>query len=436
MIGSATNTVIGEEIYSFASKIFPICRSLTGSGVRHTLQEINNLGIDLKIYKVPSGTKVYDWQVPDEWNISDAFIIDPAGEKILDFQDSNLHVVGYSEPIDAELSLVELLPHLHSLPERPAAVPYVTSYYERRWGFCLTENQKKKLKPGTYRAVIKSTLEPGEMNYGEVLIQGRSSKEIFLSTYICHPSMANNEVSGPAVLAFIAKTLQEFKEDLNFSYRIVFIPETIGAIAYVSRNLKVLQERVIAGLNVTCVGDDRAYSYLPSRAGDTLADRALKTVLPHFDKKYKHYTFLQRGSDERQYCAPGVDLPVCSFMRSKYGEYPEYHTSDDNLQLISANGLRDSFLVVQKWMQVLERNAIYQAKILCEPQLGKRGLYSTLGGQETGDSLGKKLTDVFTYADGRKDLIEVSEIIGLSFDETAMLAQMLEEQHIIEELER
>jgi len=358
MIGSATNTVIGEEIYSFASKIFPICRSLTGSGVRHTLQEINNLGIDLKIYKVPSGTKVYDWQVPDEWNISDAFIIDPAGEKILDFQDSNLHVVGYSEPIDAELSLVELLPHLHSLPERPAAVPYVTSYYERRWGFCLTENQKKKLKPGTYRAVIKSTLEPGEVNYGEVLIQGRSSKEIFLSTYICHPSMANNEVSGPAVLAFIAKTLQEFKEDLNFSYRIVFIPETIGAIAYVSRNLKVLQERVIAGLNVTCVGDDRAYSYLPSRAGDTLADRALKTVLPHFDKKYKHYTFLQRGSDERQYCAPGVDLPVCSFMRSKYGEYPEYHTSDDNLQLISANGIRDSLLVIQKWMHVFERNVI------------------------------------------------------------------------------
>ena len=423
----------GREIYSFARRIFPITRSLTGEGVRQTLLEIKKLGVDLRICKVSSGTEVYDWHIPNEWNISEAFIIGPAGEKIVDFRDNNLHVVGYSEPVDLELSLDELLSHVHSLPQRPAAIPYVTSYYERRWGFCMSENQRKELKPGKYRAVIKSTLKPGEMNYGEVLIPGRSPKEVFLSTYICHPSMANNEVSGPAVLSFIAKFLQESKEQPNLSYRIVFVPETIGAIAYISRNLKVLQEQVLAGMNVTCVGDDRAYSYLPSRQGNTLADRALRTVLPHFDKNFKRYSFIQRGSDERQYCAPGVDLPVCSFMRSKYGEYPEYHTSDDNLQLISADALGDSFLVIQKWVAILDNNTRYRVKVRCEPQLGKRGLYSTLGGQENGQSLGKKLTDVFTYSDGEKDTLEVSKIIGLSFEETHRLAKILLEHDLIEE---
>jgi aminopeptidase-like protein len=423
----------GREIYSFARRIFPITRSLTGEGVRQTLLEIKKLGVDLRICKVSSGTEVYDWHIPNEWNISEAFIIGPAGEKIVDFRDNNLHVVGYSEPVDLELSLDELLSHVHSLPQRPAAIPYVTSYYERRWGFCMSENQRKELKPGKYRAVIKSTLKPGEMNYGEVLIPGRSPKEVFLSTYICHPSMANNEVSGPAVLSFIAKSLQESKEQPNLSYRIVFVPETIGAIAYISRNLKVLQEQVLAGMNVTCVGDDRAYSYLPSRQGNTLADRALRTVLPHFDKNFKRYSFIQRGSDERQYCAPGVDLPVCSFMRSKYGEYPEYHTSDDNLQLISANALEESFLVIQKWIAILDNNTRYRVKVRCEPQLGKRGLYSTLGGQENGQSLGKKLTDVFTYSDGEKDTLEVSKIIGLSFEETHRLAKILLEHDLIEE---
>ena len=423
----------GREIYSFARRIFPITRSLTGEGVRQTLLEIKKLGVDLRIGKVSSGAEVYDWHIPNEWNISEAFIIGPAGEKIVDFRDNNLHVVGYSEPVDLELSLDELLSHVHSLPQRPAATPYVTSYYERRWGFCMSENQRKELKPGKYRAVIKSTLKPGEMNYGEVLIPGRSPKEVFLSTYICHPSMANNEVSGPAVLSFIAKFLQESKEQPNLSYRIVFVPETIGAIAYISRNLKVLQEQVLAGMNVTCVGDDRAYSYLPSRQGNTLADRALRTVLPHFDKNFKRYSFIQRGSDERQYCAPGVDLPVCSFMRSKYGEYPEYHTSDDNLQLISADALGDSFLVIQKWVAILDNNTRYRVKVRCEPQLGKRGLYSTLGGQENGQSLGKKLTDVFTYSDGEKDTLEVSKIIGLSFEETHRLAKILLEHDLIEE---
>ena len=429
-----THQITGDEIYSFARRIFPICRSLTGEGVRQTLLEIKKLGVDLRVCKISSGTKVYDWHIPDEWNISEAFILGPAGEKIIDFRDNNLHVVGYSEPVDLELTLEELLSHVHSLPQRPAAIPYVTSYYERRWGFCMSENQKRKLQPGKYRAVIKSTLKPGEMNYGEVLIPGRSPKEVFLSTYICHPSMANNEVSGPAVLSFIAKSLQDSKEQPNLSYRIVFVPETIGAIAYISRNLKVLQKQVRAGMNVTCVGDDRAYSYLPSRKGNTLADRALRTVLSYFDENFLRYSFLQRGSDERQYCAPGVDLPVCSFMRSKYGEYPEYHTSDDNLQLISANALEESFSVIQRWITILDNNTRNRAKVRCEPQLGKRGLYSTLGGQENGQSLGKKLTDVFTYSDGEKDTLEVSDIIGLSFEETHSLAKILLEHDLIEEL--
>jgi aminopeptidase-like protein len=425
----------GAEIYEFAERIFPICRSLTGVGVRTTLEMIRSIGVDLEICSVPSGQKVFDWEIPDEWNIEDAFIVSPEGEKIVDFKKNNLHVVGYSTPLDEELDLEKLLEHVHTLPHRPLAVPYVTSYYERRWGFCMTEEQKNNLRPGKYRAVIKSRLEPGVMNFGEVIIPGRTSEEVLLSTYVCHPSLANNEVSGPAVLAFIAKWLGESREIPRLTYRIVFVPETIGAIAYIHRNLQLLKDRVVAGINVTCVGDDRAYSYLPSRKGETFADRALVHVLSHIDSSYRRYSFLDRGSDERQYCSPGVDLPICSFMRSKYGEYDEYHTSDDDLNFISATGLGQSYSVLKRCIDIFERNVKLKAQVLCEPQLGKRGLYSTLGGQTDNKSVGKKLTDVFTYADGTVDTLGIAELVGLPFSETANLADKLMQYGLVKSCE-
>jgi aminopeptidase-like protein len=384
---------------------------------------------------VPSGQQIFDWEVPDEWNIEDAFIISPEGRKIVDFKENNLHVVGYSTPVDEEMELGVLLKHVHTLPQRPWAIPYVTSYYEKRWGFCMSEEQKRTLRPGTYRAVIKSRLESGVMNFGEVIIPGETNKEVFLSTYVCHPSLANNEVSGPAVLAFIAKWLGEFRESPKLTYRIVFVPETIGAIAYIHRNLRILKHRVVAGINVTCVGDDQAYSYLPSRKGGTLADRALVHVLSDIDRNYRRYSFLDRGSDERQYCSPGVDLPMCSFMRSKYGEYPEYHTSDDDLNFISATGLEQSYSVLKRCIDIFERNVTLKTQVLCEPQLGKRGLYNTLGSQTESNDVGKKLTDVLTYADGSVDMLEIAERVGLPFSETARLAEELEKHDLVRSCE-
>ena len=425
----------GNEIYNFAKKIFPICRSLTGEGVRITLDHIKKIGIDLRVHSIPSGTKVFDWEIPNEWNIIDAYIISPEGDKIVDFSENNLHVLGYSMPIDKDVSLKELQNHLYTIPSRPEAIPYVTSYYSPRWGFCISHNQKKALKDGIYRVVIKSDLSPGVLNYGEVIIPGESKKEVFLSTYICHPSMANNEVSGPAVASYLARWLYRLEKNPRYTYRIVFVPETIGSIAYIHRNLEILKSRVIAGINITCVGDQNEYSYLPSREGGTLADRVVMHVLSHIDPNYKKYSFLDRGSDERQYCSPGVDLPLCSFMRSKYAEYPEYHTSDDNLDYISASGLYESYDVLKHCIEVFERNKIPKSQVLCEPQLGKRGLYNTVGGQTDNKSLGRKLTDVMAYADGRIDMLTIADLIGLKFSETAGLVDELEKNNLIKNLD-
>ena len=326
--------MIGSEMYGWARDLFPVCRSLTGNGTRQTLAYLRDIVPEMTLHEVRSGTAAFDWIVPDEWNIAGGYIENEAGERVVDFADSNLHVVGYSQPVDGIFTLEELDPHLHSLPDRPDTVPYITSYYARNWGFCLTHNTRETMKAGRYRCVIDSTLGPGSLTYGEIFLPGTSSSEIFLSTYVCHPSMANNELSGPIVTIALARWLAG-RRDRRYGIRIVFIPETIGSIVYLSRHLEHLKQHVIAGFNITCVGDDRAWSYLPSRRGDTLADRAALHVLGREHPDFVHYSYLDRGSDERQYCSPGVDLPVASVMRSKYGAYPEYHTSDDDLSVIS-----------------------------------------------------------------------------------------------------
>jgi len=310
---------IGQEIYQLIVRLFPICRSITGNGVRQTLNVIKEY-IPIEICEIPSGTRAFDWIIPKEWNIKDAYIVDEKGGKVLDFRENNLHVVGYSIPIDKYVSLPELQQHLYSLEEQPDAIPYVTSYYQERWGFCVSQNKKNELREGTYRVFIDSELKDGHLTYGELIIPGKTRSEVFLSTYVCHPSMANNELSGPAVTTFLAKWIASRQR--QYTYRIVFIPETIGSIAYLSRNLEWMKKNVTAGFNITCVGDERAYSFLPSRKGETIADKVALNVLSSKHPNFIKYSFLDRGSDERQYCSPGVDLPVVSVMRSKYGKYP------------------------------------------------------------------------------------------------------------------
>jgi aminopeptidase-like protein len=360
-------------MYGWATDLFPINCSLTGDGNRETLKYIQKIIPELQIFEIPSETQCFDWVVPKEWNVKDAYI-EFEGKRVVDFKENNLHLVGYSIPIEKEISLEELQNHLYSLPELPEAIPYITSYYKERWGFCISENQRKELEEGTYKVKIDSTLENGSMSYGEVLLKGETEEEIFLSTYICHPSMANNELSGPVV----ATALLEFIKSIpnrRYSYRVVFIPETIGSICYLSKNLDEMKKKIVAGFNLTTIGDNNSYSYLPTRYGDTLSDKVAKYVLK--DIPHQKYSFLQRGSDERQYCSPHVDLPVATVCRTIYDQYEEYHTSLDNLDYISSEGLQGGFDVMKKILETLEVNRIYSTTVLCEPQLGKRGLYPT-----------------------------------------------------------
>src|SRR5580698_9462275 len=399
---------IGDQMYGWARDLFPICRSITGDGVRQTLSYLQKLLPGLEIHEVLSGTKVLDWVVPDEWNVRDAFIADDSGARIVDFRENNLHLVGYSEPISTEMSLEQLQPHLHSLPTMPEAIPYVTSYYEKRWGFCVSQRVRDSLRPGKYRVVIDSTLAPGFLSYGEIILPGDDQREVLLSTYICHPSMANNELSGPVVTAALVQWLQSLER--KYTYRVVFVPETIGSVTYLSKHLDEMKNKTIAGYVITCIGDDLAYSFLESRAGNTLADLVTKHIIKHHYPDCVIYSFLERGSDERQYCSPGVDLPVVSLMRTKYREFPEYHTSLDNLRLVTPAGLEGSFALHKDCIDLLERNRVYKIRCLGEPQLGRRGLFPTIA---TKGSYGQ-VTDMMNfiaYADGTNDLADISNII-------------------------
>jgi aminopeptidase-like protein len=417
---TAETTAVGAFCHGLARELFPISRSLTGPGVRETLEVLSGHLPGLTVHAVPSGTRAFDWIVPDEWTIRDAYITDENGNRVVDFRKNNLHVVGYSTPVDQWLSLEELDRHLHSLPDLPHAIPYVTSYYSRRWGFCLTHGQRASLSSGRYRAVIDADLRPGVLNYAELVLPGRSEQEVFVSTYVCHPSMANNELSGPVVTTALARWLAGLPHR-RFTYRFVFIPETIGSIVYLSRHLDHLKQHVVAGFNVTCIGDERCYSYVPSRAGDTLADRAALHVLKHIDPGFRRYTWLDRGSDERQYCAPGVDLPIASIMRSKYVEYPEYHTSLDDLGFVTAAGLQGGFDALRQAIEVIENDRRVRTTVLGEPQLGKRGLYPTLGTKESGRQA-RSMMNLISYADGTRTLLEIAELTG---DPHSRLVSML-----------
>lgn len=421
----------GQEMYDFAGKLFPIGRSLTGEGVRESLALLKEEIPELEIKSVPSGTQVYDWTVPQEWEIREGYIEDAGGNRILDYHENNLHVMGYSTPVDRYVDLEELLQYIKVEESQPDVIPYVTSYYAPRFAFCMSKNQRDALTPGTYHMVIDSRHFDGVLNYGEILLPGASAREVLLSTYICHPSMANNEVSGPVLAVWLAKWLKTFERKL--SYRIVIIPETIGSIAYLSRNLSAMKAKTIAGFVLTCVGDNRTYSYLETRKGNTLADRVMKNVLGFVFPDYKTYSYLARGSDERQYNAPGVDLPVCDFCRSKYAEYPEYHTSADDMSLISPEGLEGSFEVMKQVLHALEYNHYYHVTCLCEPQLGKRGLYPAESRKGIYEEV-KKMTNLIAYADGTEDLIGISTRIGVPVEELIPIVDRLCQAGLLERI--
>lgn len=424
--------MIGQSIYNYLISLFNIPRSITGNGVRDTLHKIK---IDhlpsLKLYEIPTGTTVEDWTIPKEWNVQDAFIKNSNGQKIVSYEDSNLHIVGYSSPIDKKLELGELNKFLYSLPSQPNAIPYVTSYYKETWGFCLADEVRKNLKDDQYHVYIDSKLDEGSLTYADLVIEGDEKKEIFISTYICHPAMANNELSGPGLAIYLAKWLT--KRSNRFTYRFCFTPETIGSIAYIANHGDKLIN-THAAFNLTCVGDNKAYSFLPSRKGDTITDKVSRHSLKHQKNNYKEYSFMKdRGSDERQYCSPGVDLPMVSIMKSKYGEYPEYHTSLDDMNFISPEGLEDSYRVHKECIEILENNFKYSTTIKGEPFLSKRGKnYMLIGGKHNKESLSAQLTlNILSCCDGSMDIIDIAETLDIYAFDLISTFRSLEKDNLI-----
>jgi aminopeptidase-like protein len=423
------NTKEGKSMFRLAEELWPLGRSLSGEGVRQTIDILKRENPMLASRQFPSGEKVSDWEIPMEWNVSAAKLIGPNGEVICNYSENNLHLLGYSVPFSGTVSLAELLPHLHSLPEQPDAIPYATSYYQETWGFCITDNQKNALKNGLYQIEIDSSLKAGNLDYGELYIEGKSNREILFSTYICHPSMANNELSGPVLATELARYVTTL--DPYFSYRFLFIPETIGSIAYISQNFNSLKSNLLAGFVLTCVGDDRTFSYLPSRQGGTVADRAALAVLTESGIDFRRYGWGDRGSDERQYCAPGVDLPVCSIMRSKYGEYPEYHTNLDRLgTVVTAEGLQGSFDIYSSLIDYLEKRRYPKITTFGEPQLGRRGLYPNTSIKGVYAHT-RKMMDAISQMDGTCSVGEIASIVGASEEEIQEICVMLANEGLV-----
>ena len=412
---------IGGDLYRFAVSLYPICRSITGDGIRRTLAAIGDL-IPLRTIDVPTGTQVFDWTVPKEWNIRDAYIKDGSGSRIVDFHQSNLHVLNYSSPVKAVMPLSELKPHLFTLPDRPDWIPYRTSYYQESWGFCLSHNQLNALPEGDYEVLIDSSLKNGHLTYGESYIPGRSSDEILISCHACHPSLANDNLSGLAVAAFLARHLSG--QDLRYSYRFVFLPGTIGAITWLARNQESVR-RVRHGLVLTCVGDPAGFHYKKSRRGNAEIDRVVAQVLRERGEPHEVLEFSPYGYDERQYCSPGFNLPVGCLMRSVWGAFPEYHTSADNLEFISPAALAESLRVCAAVFDVLEENRRYcNQNPYCEPQLGRRGLYRNTGGDGIAVEISARLW-LLNLADGEHSLLDVAERAGLPFAAISDAAELL-----------
>ena len=430
LIESIDIKAIGVQMYQLLSELYPICRSITGNGVRKTLSKIKRI-VPLEIHEVPSGTKVFDWVVPKEWNIRDAYIKNSKGEKIVDFKKSNLHVLNYSVPIQKKVSLQELKEHLFTLPEHPDWIPYRTSYYNKNWGFCMTHNQFKNLEEDTYEVCIDSTLHDGHLTYGEFYLQGEISDEVLISVHTCHPSLCNDNLSGIVLAVSLAKYLSQ--ASLRYSYRFLFIPGTIGSITWLCLNEPKVS-KIKHGLVISCVGDSGTVTYKRSRRGNAEIDRAVISVLRDSDNDYEIMDFFPYGYDERQYCSPGFDLPVGCFMRTPHGRYPEYHTSADNLGFVQPQYLADSFSLCSSVSSVLESNNRYlNQNPKCEPQLGKRGLYDKIGGHT--DSKTKQLAVlwVLNLSDGNHTLLDISDRSGLEFGLIKDAADALSECHLLKE---
>lgn len=395
-------------MHELMARLFPICRSITGDGTRETLRILREF-IPLEIHEIPSGTKAFDWTVPDEWNVRDAYVKDASGRRVIDFKKHNLHLMGYSVPFRGTLSLAELKKHLYTLPARPGVIPYVTSYYQRRWGFCLPHRDLRKFKPGDYEIVVDATLQPGSLTYADLLIPGRSKREILISTYVCHPSMANNELSGPMVAAFLARHILDSGVP-ELSYRFVFGVETIGSLVYLSRHLAELQANVAAGFVVTCIGAPAGrFAYVASRKGDAVADRAMADALKASGRPFKFMDYRLRGSDERQYGSPGIDLPVGCLMRGRPPEdWAEYHSSADDLSFVTPAALEESLETMKTVARSIEGNKIYRATVKGEPQLGRRGLYPTFTTSAGLERDVQDIMDVLSYADGTRDLLAIA----------------------------
>lgn len=424
---------LGMDMLALAKRLYTVPRSLAGPGNRKTLEILSEVIPDLRVIEIPSGTAVGDWTVPPEWIVHEAWLKDPSGTKVADYSAHNLQLVAYSIPVDLQLDIEALQPHLHSLPDQPDAIPYVTSYYSRTWGFCLNHSQRQSLRQGTYTAYIDSELIDGAMSLGELVIRGDTDQEILISTYICHPQMANNELSGPVVGAHIARWVSQM-ERRRFTYRFVFVPETIGAVAYIQNNLEVLKRNVVGGYVLTCIGDDRAYSLLESRTGDTLADHVAKYVLKGLDPNYRHFEFLSRGSDERQYCSPAVDLPIASLMRSSYWDYPEYHTSLDDFSVVTSSGLSGGFELVKKCIEAIEVNRTYRSTTIGEPQLGKYGLYPSISKKGSVDGTVRLYLDIAAYCDGQSSLLDLAELLRCPIQTVFEAATQLTHVGVLEEV--
>jgi aminopeptidase-like protein len=412
---------IGKELHGFATELFPICRSITGNGLRQTLAMIKNR-IPLETFEVASGTQVFDWVVPKEWNVLDAYIKDRTGRRVVDFQQSNLHLMNYSSPVHGTMPLRELKPHLFTLPEKPDWIPYRTSYYQEDWGFCLSHKQMLSLPDGDYEVYIDSSIRDGHLSYGECFLPGHSSDEILISCHVCHPSLANDNVSGLVVSAALAQLLSG--KDLHYSYRFLFVPGTIGAITWLAQN-QASTGRIRNGLVLTCLGDSGPFHYKKSRRGNSEIDRVAAHVLSHLAEAAEILEFSPYGYDERQYCSPGFNLPVGCLMRSVWGTFPEYHTSADNLEFIKPQALGASFRVCAAIVDVLENNSHYRnLNPYCEPQLGRRGLYRSTGGDSIKAEINARLW-VLNLSDGDHSLLDIAEQSKLSFAQISEAAELL-----------
>ncbi len=422
LLDSSLFPPLGETMYAMIRELYPICRSITGKGAEETLDRLQ-ASLEIQIRRVPTGTPVFDWTVPKEWNIRDAYVRDSSGRKIIDFQKSNLHVVSYSQPVNKQVPLQELLQHVITLPSHPDWIPYRTSYYTENWGLCAAHNQVRDLPQGTYDVFIDATFSDGHLVYGEYCKPGDLDDEILISTHICHPSLCNDNLSGIALTAMLAKLVSKFPT--RYTYRFLFIPGTIGSITWLSQNREHVH-RVKHGLVATCVGDAGPFRYKRSRQGNAVIDRAVLHVLKHCSQNFHESEFSPYGYDERQYCSPGFNLAVGSLTRSSHGQYPQYHTSADDLELVAPINLAQSLEVYARVIHCLEANCTYVSlNPYCEPQLGRRGLYDAIGGNHAPDTFRMALLWVLNQSDGKHSLLDIAERAEIPFDVIADAASAL-----------